>query len=151
MNVLIGYVVAYGYLLFVFIAAFVVSRILKNNEISRNIIHIAAGMGWNFFKIYFPASIHTIIISSSLVFVTILTITKKVKFIERNDRSYGTLYYTIMMLFMSILSYKNEMLFNVFGISIMCLSCGDAFANIIGSRFGSIKIYKEKSLQGMIV
>ncbi len=150
MNVLIGYVVAYGYLLFVFIAAFVVSRILKNNEISRNIIHIAAGMGWNFFKIYFPASIHTIIISSSLVFVTILTITKKVKFIERNDRSYGTLYYTIMMLFMSILSYKNEMLFNVFGISIMCLSCGDAFANIIGSRFGSIKIYKEKSLQGMI-
>lgn len=150
MNVLMGYVVAYTYLLSVFIAAFVVSRILKNNEISRNIIHIAAGMGWNIFKIFFPASIHAIIISSSLVLVTILTITKKVKFVERNDKSYGTLYYTTMMLIMSILGYKNKMLFDLFGISIMCLSCGDAFANIIGSKFGSIKIYKKKSLQGTI-
>lgn len=150
MNVLIGYVVSYTYLLSVFIVAFVVSRIFKNNENSRNIIHIAAGMGWNIFKIFFPASIHTIIISSFLVLVTILTITKKIEFIERNDGSYGTLYYTIIMLFMSIIGYKNEMLFDIFGISIMCLSCGDAFANIIGSRFGNIKIYKKKSLQGTI-
>ena len=148
LEVLRGYVVAYVYLGVVLLISFGISRIFKNNELSRNIVHIAAGMGWNIYKWFFPATIHPIIISSTFVAITLLTIKKKVAFVERQDGSLGTVYFTLVMLLMSVAGFKNSLLFNLFGISIMCLSLGDALANIIGSRYGSIKIYKEKSLQG---
>lgn len=150
MIILIKYSVIYMYLLTVFGSAFFIGKILKDNEISRNIIHICAGMGWMLYKILFPASVHPIIISFTFVLLTVITHKLKISFIERTDGSYGTVYYTISMLIMSALGYGNPVLFDIFGLAIVCLGCGDASANIIGSRYGKKIIYKNKSIQGTV-
>ncbi len=150
MNVPIGYIVAYMYLAIVFILSFCLSKMLNNNEISRNLIHIFAGLGWIIYKVFFPATIHPIIISATLVILTIITRVKKIRFIERANGNYGTIYYTVVMLIMSIIGYKRPFIFDIFGLSILCLALGDAAANIIGSKIGKTRIYKNKSLQGSL-
>lgn len=150
MNILVDYTIVYTYLVVVFAVAFGISKALKNNEISRNIIHIFAGLGWIIYKILFPATIHPIIISATFVILTLITVAMKVKFVEREDGSYGTIYYTAVMLIMSIIGYKNSFLFDLFGLSIICLALCDSGANIIGSKLGKKQVYKKKSLEGSL-
>lgn len=144
------YIIVYAYLLLVLGGAFAISKIFKNNEKSRNLIHISAGLGWIIYRLLFPATIHPIIISASFVVLTIMTTILKVDFVERKDGSLGTIFYTLAMFVMSVFGYQNPFLFDVFGIVIICLSCGDAAANIVGTAFGKTKIYKKKSLEGSI-
>lgn len=143
------YIIVYTYLLLVMGTAFAVSKRFRNNELSRNIIHICAGLGWIIYKIFFPATIHPVIISGSFVILTIVTTNMKIRFIERENKSLGTIYFTGSMFLMSLLGYDSLFRFDIFGIAIICLSCGDALANIIGSRFDG-NIYKQKSIQGTI-
>lgn len=150
MNILYGYLATLAYLISVFAFALFLKKTTSDAEISRKCVHIAAGLGWIIYRIFFPASIHTIILSLCFVFLTIYTTAKKIDLIERNDNSLGTIYFTISMALMSILSYFVPALFDSFGIAIVCLSCGDGFAGIIGQRFGTKKIYKGKSVQGLI-
>lgn len=150
MTLLTKYLTIYAYLLLVMGISFAVSKRFQNNEISRNIVHICAGLGWVIYKLFFPATIHPVIISSSFVLLTVITTKLKISFVERKEGSFGTIFFTLSMLIMSMLGYKSPMLFDIFGIAIICLSCGDAAANIIGSRFGKKNIYKKKSVQGMI-
>lgn len=65
MTLLAKYGIIYTYLLLVMGISFGASKLLRSNEISRNIIHICAGMGWIFYKVLFPATIHPVIISFS--------------------------------------------------------------------------------------
>ncbi len=150
MTLLTKYIIVYSYLLLVMGVSFIVSKRFRNNEISRNIVHICAGLGWIIYRLFFPATIHPVIISSSFVLLTVITTKLRISFVERESGSLGTIFFTLSMLIMSILGYKSPMLFDIFGIAIICLSCGDAAANIIGSRFGTKNIYKKKSVQGMV-
>lgn len=150
MTLIFKYLIIYAYLLLVMGVSFAISKRFRNNEISRNIVHICAGLGWILYRLFFPATIHPVIISFSFVLLTVITIKLKISFIERENRSLGTVFFTVSMFIMSLIGYKSPILFDIFGIAITCLSCGDAAANIIGSRFGTKKIYKEKSIQGTI-
>lgn len=150
MTILEKYIIVYTYLLLVMGIAFAVSKRFRNNEASRNIIHICAGLGWLIYRILFPATIHPVIISGSFVILTIVTTNMKIRFIERESGSLGTIYFTSSMLLMSLLGYGSPFRFDIFGVAIICLSCGDASANIIGSRFGTKNIYKQKSIQGTL-
>lgn len=150
MTLLIKYFIVYAYFLSIMSVSFVASKRFRNNEISRNIIHICAGLGWILYKLLFPATIHPIIISFGFVLLTIITKKMKISFLERENGSPGTIFFTGSMLVMSYIGYKNPLLFNIFGIAIFCLSFGDAVANIIGSRYGTKIIYKKKSVQGML-
>lgn len=150
MMLLIKYFIVYAYFLLVMSVSFVVSKRFRNNEFSRNMIHICAGLGWILYKLLFPATIHPVIISSGFVLLTMITKKMKIRFLERENGSSGTIFFTISMLVMSYIGYKNSLLFNIFGIAIFCLSFGDAVANIVGSRYGTKIIYKKKSVQGML-
>ena len=150
MTILDKYLIVYAYLVLVMGGAFIVSKCFRNNEASRNIIHICAGLGWIIYKFLFPATIHPVILSGSFVVLTFITTKMKIRFIERENGSLGTVYFTSSMFVMSLLGYNSSLRFDIFGIAIICLSCGDAVANIIGSRFGTRNIYKQKSIQGTI-
>lgn len=150
MTLLAKYGIIYTYLLLVMGISFGASKLLRSNEISRNIIHICAGMGWIFYKVLFPATIHPVIISFSFVVLTLVTTKLKIKFVERENGSLGTVFFTLSMFIMSVLGYNNLLLFNIFGVAMICLSCGDAFANIVGSRYGTKAIYMGKSIQGTV-
>ncbi len=150
MTILWKYVIIYTYLLLVMGVSFVVSKRTQNNEVSRNIVHICAGLGWILYRLLFPATIHPIIISCSFVILAIITTKMKIRFIERENGSLGTIYFTSSMLVMALLGYNSLLRFDMFGIAITCLSCGDAAANIIGSRFGTKILYKKKSVEGTI-
>lgn len=127
--------------------SFVVSKRTQNNEVSRNIVHICAGLGWILYRLLFPATIHPIIISCSFVILAIITTKMKIRFIERENGSLGTIYFTSSMLVMALLGYNSLLRFDMFGIAITCLSCGDAAANIIGYRFGAKILYKKSQLK----
>lgn len=148
MTIFAKYMTVYIYLLLVMAVAFSVSKRLQNNEASRNIIHICAGLGWVIYRLLFPATVHPVIISCSFVVLTVITTKMKIRFIERESGTLGTIYFTGSMLVMSLLGYHSSLRFDIFGIAIICLSCGDAAANIIGTRFDSKNIYKQKSIFG---
>lgn len=150
MTLLTKYLFVYLYLLLVMGGAFVVSKRFRNNEISRNIIHICAGWSWVLYKLFFPATIHPVLISCSFVLLTVATTKMKVRFVERENGSLGTVYYNLSMLVMAVLGYHDPLRFDVFGVAMVCLCCGDAAANIIGSRYGTRRIYKKKSMQGTL-
>lgn len=121
MTLIIKYLIVYSYLLLVMGVSFVASKRFQNNEISRNIVHICAGLGWIIYRLFFPATIHPVIISFSFVLLTVITTKLKISFIERESGSLGTIFFTLSMLIMSILGYKSPMLFDIFGIAIICL------------------------------
>lgn len=150
MSIICKYIIISVYFLIVMITSHTVSKISQNNEISRNIVHIFAGFGWIFYKLFFPATIHPIVISFCFLIITITTKKLNIQFIESRSTSLGTIYFTSSMLIMSILGYNSILLFDIFGFAIICLSCGDAAANIIGSRYGKNVIYENKSIQGML-
>ena len=119
MTLLAKYGIIYTYLLLVMGISFGASKLLRSNEISRNIIHICAGMGWIFYKVLFPATIHPVIISFSFVVLTLVTTKLKIKFVERENGSLGTVFFTLSMFVMSVLGYNNLPLFNIFGLSLI--------------------------------
>ena len=65
MTILWKYVIIYTYLLLVMGVSFVVSKRTQNNEVSRNIVHICAGLGWILYRLLFPATIHPIIFAAA--------------------------------------------------------------------------------------
>ncbi len=142
------YSIVYVYLLLVMGVSYALGRHFRNNELSRNMVHVCAGLGWIWYRILFPATIHPIIISFSFVLLTVATRMLKIRFIERESDSLGTVYFTSGILAMSCMGYGNPLLFDIFGVAIFCLSCGDAAANIVGSRYGTREIYRGKSAQG---
>lgn len=150
MTLLTKYSMICAYFLLVMGVSYAVGKRSRNHEISRNIVHVCAGLGWVLYRLFFPATIHPIIISFSFVLLTAATRTLKIRMIERESGSLGTVYFTGGMLAMSCMGYGNPLLFDIFGAAIFCLSCGDAAANIVGSRYGTVEVYQGKSIQGAL-
>ena len=151
---LCGYIWAYTYLTMVFALAIFCKKVLKvRTDDARKIVHILAGFGWIILDRFFKGTFHTIIITGSFVIITIISSYIKsdyFSFMEVGEGNHGTAYFTISMFLMSIISYFIPAFFFPFGLGIICLSCGDGMAAIIGTKFGknSKKIIGNKSVIG---
>lgn len=148
--ILLGYLITAFYFILTFLLSIVVYKVAKSNKISRKIIHIAAGMGWLVFWFCFQRTIHPFIVSLVFVVVTVITNAKQVKFVEQEKGSYGTLFFTVSMAVMALLSYIYPSYFFSFGVAIISLSMGDGMASIIGEhvKFMQIRLLSNKTLVG---
>lgn len=155
-TILCGYIWAYTYLTVVFVLSIFCKNVLKvRTDGARKVVHILAGFGWIILDQFFEGTVHTIIITGTFVAITVFSSYVKsdyFSFMEIGEGNHGTAYFTISMFFMAIASFLIPALFFPFGIGIICLSCGDGMAAIVGTKFGknSKKIIGSKSIVGTI-
>lgn len=154
--IICGYIWAYTYLFVAFVLSVFCKNILKTRtEDARKVVHIMAGFGWIILEQFFEGTVHTVIITGTFVVITFFSSYVKsdyFSFMEIGEGNHGTAYFTISMFLMAIVSFVVPTLFFPFGIGIICLSCGDGMAAIVGTKFGkkSKKIIGNKSIIGFV-
>ncbi len=128
-------------------------------EISRKIIHIAAG-SWLIFWLFYDATHWTKYLNVLPAFLWTLLLLYKVFFSKLDDKAVqtmtrtgdrrellkGPLYFTIVMTIMGTVFYNSPVALTAMGF----LGWGDGLAPVIGKKFGKIKytIVTAKTLEG---
>ena len=156
MNNIIGIIVAYIYVFAIIISAKLIEK--KGKEASRKYIHIMLANIWIIVMIFFDNVYLLSIVPFSFVILNYISYKKNlIKVMERDNNSeegFGTVYYAISILIISILSYGilKEPIIGLPGIFIM--GYGDGFAAIVGKTVKS-KSYKigssSKTLAGSAI
>ena len=152
MLIFVGYLLIFIY---IFLLIFVLGPLIKgkyNLETSRKFIHICLFFVWVLIDIFMKNTVHQFIVPIIFLILNILSykynIYKSVERIEKNH--YGTIYFALAIFFVMFFVYLFPKYYICSGISIFCLTFGDGFASLIGSNFQSLKIYKDKTLNGFI-
>lgn len=135
MDVILGYLSSYGYILVVFAISFVATKVgLVKEEGARKIIHILVCFTWIIMEKTFNNRIHAVVIPVTFVFINLLAMKKQMipgMYREKND-TYGTVFYAISLAVMNLIAFFNDSFILPAGIAIFALSFGDGFAAIIG-------------------
>lgn len=155
MEIIIGYVCSYGFILAVFLLTFLCQKYkLVREEGSRKMIHILVCFTWVIMEKCFSGSIHTVIIP--LTFIVVNALSMKIHLIPGMDRkegdSYGTVYYAVSLTIMNLVAYFNADFVLPAGIGLFALSFGDGFAALIGKMKhpANRKLKPGKSLFGTL-
>lgn len=147
----------YGFLLsFIIIgSSIIISEIFtkikgEKTEISRKIIHILVG-NWILITPFFTN--YWTLISVPLIFVVVNYLSTKYKLIkvmERDDSSFGTVYYAISLFILCTMAYFFEWKILAFS-GILIMAYADGLAAVLGNQYGKWKPFafaKEKSFVG---
>ncbi len=147
-----GYILVYGYLAFLIIAAYILNKYFKiSNIITRKLIHINVSFCYIIFYKYFKDSFHMIIPAASFIIINYISYKKNIfKGMETDDKSLGTIFYPISVLIMVIISYFKPEFFPYFGIGLFCMAFGDGLAPIVARYLKSKIVYNNKTLAGTI-
>lgn len=125
-------------------------------EFSRKFVHIGVSNWW-LVAMYFIEDMKIAIIPP-LLFIILNYISYKKSYFNSmnrdNDNSLGTVYYPISLAILVILFWDNGILGEGLGyigaIGILIMGYGDGLAGLIGKKFGKIKIFNHKSLEGTL-
>lgn len=128
------------------------THFIKFKEISRKYAHISSGIIALSFPYYIKS--HWTVLFLVIIFMSTMLITMKKNFLtsihDVGRKSYGSIYYPLAIYLIFFLA-KNSPEF--YFISILVLTISDAFAALIGKKYGKIKFEIEgniKSLEGSI-
>jgi phytol kinase len=123
-------------------------------EASRKIVHIGVANYW-WFAIYFFDSLFWALIPP-VFFVIFNFISVKlnlVKSMERGSTEYGTVFYPVSLLILSVFSFSGLSQPYIGAIAVCCMGYGDGFAAVIGRKFGKHKLKfwgTQKSIEGCL-
>ena len=148
-----GYLIGYGYLaMLIGIAELLSRRTAINREVMRKILHCLIGLEWLVLYYCFAGSWQIVIIPTSFIVVNVASYRFKLfHSIERTqDNHLGTVFYALAMTAMSIAVVFNPNFMLPFGISVACLSFGDAAAALMGQYLRPKVAVFRKSLWGVI-
>lgn len=140
MNNLIGIIAITIYIVLVFVVSKFLTK--KGKEVSRKFVHIMLSNIWFFYLLFIDSLMYAWILPALFVVINSLSYKFKIfKSIEReNNDGFGTIYYAISILLISIFTYKiGNPLLGLPGVLVM--GYGDGFAAIVGQRIKS-KEYK---------
>lgn len=149
----LGIIVSYLYIGLVMVGAKVFEK--RGKEISRKFIHIMLGNWW-FIAMYFFTNVWAAaFVPATFVIINYLSQKKNIiKIMERdNEDGYGTTYYALSLLILSIVSFGiyNKPALGL--IPVLVMAYGDGLAAVIGKSIKS-KEYKvgdsKKSLAGSL-
>lgn len=134
----------------IFLATYLKNKEKVSGSLARKIVHIGVGSVVILLPWFFSSNTIPVLIGIGFIFITYLT--SPASIIEsfklgafEQGHSYGTVYYAIS--FTTILYFY----FEEFWIVASCflpLVFGDAFANIIGEKYGRHILFQNKSLEG---
>ena len=154
--ILSGYLLSYAYLFGVILLIGALQKLVSFDvEISRKLIHFFIGFVWLILYKYHAGTWHFLVVPFSFVVINYASYKLKIfKMFEREDEKnhYGTVFYAISMTVMSAVSLIWPQTLLPYGISVFCLSFGDAAAALCGKyiRKGNRMLTKEKSLFGTL-
>lgn len=135
-----------------FLAEKIRKHLAKFQEISRKVVHITSGL----IALTFPYYIHShwIVLGLVTAFTLLMIETKQRSLLksvhEVGRKSYGTLYFPLAIYLIYLLARDTPA---IYFISILVMTVSDAFAALIGKKYGTIKFEIEgniKSLEGSI-
>jgi phytol kinase len=125
-----------------------------NGEISRKIVHIGVANCWWISMYFFDSPLWASIAPAAFIILNFISVKRKIfKAMERETTSYGTVYYPISLMILSIVCFSGTTPLYTGAIAMSCMGYGDGFAAVIGSKFGKHKftipfLNTQKSVQG---
>jgi uncharacterized protein (TIGR00297 family) len=149
----IGLLISFAFVFAVLGAATLIARFTKGaSENSRKFVHIIVG-NWVFILLYFDQLWAAILVPFSFIIVNYLSTKYKIfKAMERDDESYGTVYYAISLTFLTLLGFLLKWPVLPF-IGVLTMAYGDGFAAIVGKKWGKRKPFafaQDKSIEGSL-
>lgn len=148
-NVL-GILLSYVFVFTTIIVATLVQKIFKlSPEFSRKIIHIVVG-NWVFLALYyFTDWRYAIIGPTSFILINYLSYRYKIfKAMELDDENLGTVYYSVSLTVLTILTFLKPNFYLLPFLGIMVMTWGDGFAAVIGKKLPIKVLRKSRSLGG---
>lgn len=151
MEIFLGYLLSYLYLIVLFVAALFVEKRLNNKVIARKIVHTLT-----FFVLFIPLyfwgenSMHNSILAFSLL--GLIMIKEIISYIKDKEHEFdlGIFLYTLIVASSSLISFFFRNFYPYFIFGYACLAFGDGLAGVLGTYFPIVKIYKNKSLGGFL-
>lgn len=145
MNIIIGYISTYTYIITVII---VVSLLNKKKyisiETSRKLIHILVGFSWPIMVYFFKFSYHLIIPPLSFIVINYITYKKNlIPSMKNSNNSKGTIYYALSFTILSIITLFKPTFLPFYGLGVLTMALGDGLAPF-GGRLSSVKIKNSK-------
>lgn len=145
MNILIGYILTYTYIITIII---VVSLFNKKKhlqrETSRKLIHILVGLSWPIMIYFFKFSYHLIIPPLSFIVINYISYKKDLITSMQNSNNYkGTIYYALSFTILSIITFFNHAFLPFYGLGVLTMAIGDGLAPFSG-RLSNTKINNSK-------
>lgn len=149
-NNILGIILSFSLIILVATLSTILQKMkLLGDESSRKFIHIGVSNCWIILMIFFD-NIYLACIPPA-VFILLNYISYKynlVKSMEREDeKSLGTVYFPISLLILVLITFSLDMTY-IGAVGILVLGYGDGMAGLIGKKYGKIKVYKNKSIQG---
>ena len=150
-NVL-GVIVGFAFVFLMIFIATIIQKIFKlSNEFSRKIIHISVG-NWVFLALYYFTKWEYAIIGPVVfIFLNYLSYrTKLFAAMELEEKNPGTVYYSISLTILTLLTFVPSPIRFLPYLGIMAMTWGDGFAAIIGQKLPVGQIRKGKSWGGSL-
>ena len=143
-----GYLFTYLYI-FLIIGLSTLFYKKGSGTLTRKIIHIGVSFCYVIFINYFKNSIHILIPPFTFIILNYISYKKDLFKAMEGKKSLGTVYYSISVFIMCLITYFNESFYPYFGIGLFIMAFGDGFAEIIG-HLSNKRIYKNKTLLGSL-
>lgn len=146
MNIIIGYILTYTYIIGVLLLITLLQKKSKiKTNTTRKLIHILVGLSWFIMTYYFKNTIHLIIPPLSFILINYISYKKNLISSMENNHSKGTIYYALSFFALSLITYFNNDFLPFYGLGVLTMTIGDGLAPIIGSKFPKHKIGKTKN------
>jgi phytol kinase len=155
-NNLSGILVSFGFVFLVLLISTLAVKVNKkvDVEISRKIVHIGVANWWWIAMYFFDSPLWASIPPIFFVVFNVISVkVQLVKSMERETAGYGTVFYPVSLLILSIFCFSGLSQPYIGAIAVSCMGYGDGFAAVIGNKFGKHKFRlfsAQKSLEGCI-
>ena len=142
MKILFGYVFTYIYIFSILFLIDILKKKFKcSEETSRKLIHILVSLSWIIMFYCFENTWHLMIPPITFVILNYISYKKDLfSMMERKDKSknsFGTVYYPMSMVVLSICSMVDKRFLLPCGIGMFCMAFGDGLAPYFGQKFKS--------------
>jgi uncharacterized protein (TIGR00297 family) len=123
-----------------------------NNLVTRKFVHVLIGFLVCLVAFISPSAMPIIVVAAVFLVINFFAVRKnKLKSIHVDRISYGTVYYPLSVLILSLWLYNSDKI--LFILSVLLLSVADTVASLIGRKFGRnhfILIGEKKSMMGAL-
>jgi phytol kinase len=153
---ILGVIITFAFVFMVIGISTLVAKLRKgaDDELSRKIVHIGVANCWWIAMYFFDSPFWVAIPPVVFIVLNYISVKRKVfKAMERETEGYGTVFYPISLLIISIICFSGFSPLYIGGISMSCMGYGDGFAALVGNKFGKrrFKLWgNQKSLEGCI-
>ncbi|MGL4345152.1 MAG: diacylglycerol/polyprenol kinase family protein [Cellulosilyticaceae bacterium] len=132
---MIGLIACYGYVAVILVVAYAIQR--YGEEVSRKFVHIMTANWWLISMLFFQKIWGPLLISLSFLVVNLVgnkyRLFRQIQ-VSKRDPGYGTIYYSVSMIILTLMSYGlGDLTIGLVGSLVM--GYGDGFAALIGRRW----------------